>query len=477
MTLTSSCFVVSQASLILILLNKAAQVQQFFLLTFCALSVAKGMIIIMKIVAFLPAKGTSERMPSKNLILLDGKPLFLHTLEKLCKCSFIDEVYLDSESTKILEYADYLDYISLKRDSSLANNTTDGHQMFYNEVAQVDADIYIQILGTSPFIKPETIKKGIEVLLKDDKYDSVVLVRKEKQYHWNENGPKYNTENIPNSNELSDTIIETMGLYIVRKETAHKFRKRIGKTPYLLEADPIEAVDVNYPADFEVAQNIAKGLRMNEVSKLRALAKHLNSSIFSDIIDEYTGKHVIAGLKPNLIYSKFMGRANTLKIRLLKEGEDYRGIYKALETYQKIGEGEVIIVENESAGFAYFGELNANLAVRSGALGAIVSSVTRDALEVENLGFPVFSVGHSCTDVRGRATMENHNKPILIDGVKIDPGDLIFADINGIVIIPQKYEKEVLERAILSIEKEKTILGKIMNDIDALEIYQTVGEF
>ena len=54
----------------------------------------------MKIVAFLPVTGTSSRIENKNIKLLDGKPLFLHTLEKLSSCSFIDEVYLDSESEK-----------------------------------------------------------------------------------------------------------------------------------------------------------------------------------------------------------------------------------------------------------------------------------------------------------------------------------------------------------------------------------------
>ena len=61
----------------------------------------------MKVVAFLPAKGTSERIESKNMKLLNGKPLFLHTLEKLVECDFIDEVYLDSESDEILNYANY----------------------------------------------------------------------------------------------------------------------------------------------------------------------------------------------------------------------------------------------------------------------------------------------------------------------------------------------------------------------------------
>ena len=230
----------------------------------------------MKVVAFLPAKGNSERIQSKNMKLLDGKPLFLHTLEKLVACDFIDEVYLDSESDEILKLADYLEYKPLKRDPSLANNATDGHKMFYNEVSQVDADIYIQVLGTSPFIKPETIKKGIDVLVNCSEYDSVVLVKKEKQYTWNKTSPNYDKDHIPNSRDLSDTIIETMGLYIVRSDCAHEKKKRIGERPYLLEAEAIEAVDVNYPDDFCLADFLAKGLHQKEITFFSMFSNHLS---------------------------------------------------------------------------------------------------------------------------------------------------------------------------------------------------------
>jgi CMP-N-acetylneuraminic acid synthetase len=116
----------------------------------------------MKIVAFLPAKGTSSRIESKNLKLLDGKPLFLHTLEKLMECDFIDEVYLDTESNQVIDLASETNCKVLKRDTNLASNATDGNKLFLNEVEFVDADIYIQILGTSPFIEKDTIQKGIK---------------------------------------------------------------------------------------------------------------------------------------------------------------------------------------------------------------------------------------------------------------------------------------------------------------------------
>lgn len=431
----------------------------------------------MKIVAFLPAKGTSERIESKNLKLLNGKPLFLHTLEKLCKCDFIDEVYLDSESDEILNYASYLNYIPLKRDPELANNKTDGHQMFYNEVRQVEADIYIQILGTSPFITPETIKRGIDILIENSEYDSVVLMKKDKEYLWENGQPKYDKFHIPNSNTLPDTIIESMGLYIVRRECAHRTKMRYGDNAYMLIANAVETIDVNYPDEFELAEMIMRGMCEKENARLRVMSKFFNSAIFSDILGDMGIEATISGLKPNLVGKRIFARANTLKIRALKDSEDFHGIYDGLKTYERITPGEVIVVENEVEDRAYFGELNANLAIRSGAVATIVSSVTRDIEAVDALDYPVFSKGYCCADVKRHATVESHQKPICIQGITINPGDLIFADQCGVVCIPKQFEKEVLAKAIASKEKENSIIKRVLNDEEAMEIYHIEGEF
>lgn len=431
----------------------------------------------MKVVAFLPAKGTSERIESKNMKLLNGKPLFFHTLKKLCECDFIDEVYLDSEADEILNYARYLRYIPLRRDKELANNKTDGHQMFYNEVRQVEADIYIQILGTSPFISKETIKRGIDILIDNEEYDSVVLMKKEKEYLWENGQPKYDKFHIPNSNTLPDTIIESMGLYIVRSEVAHKNKMRYGDNTYMLTADAVETVDVNYPDEFELAEYIMRGMTDKENLQFKMLATFFNSAIFADILEDMGISSVIKGLTPNFADKKIFARANTLKLRKLMDGEDYKGIYDGLKTYKGITPGEVIVVENEVDDRAYFGELNANLAVRAGAVGTILSGVTRDIEAVNMLDYPVFSKGYCCADVKKYATVAEVEQPICIQGIRICPGDLIFADRCGIVCIPHDLEEQVLTMAISSKEKEKSILNRIMNYEDAADIYKNEGEF
>jgi len=430
----------------------------------------------MKVIAFLPAKGTSSRVKSKNLKLLDGKALFLHTLEKLMECDFIDEVYLDTESDEIINLASETNCKILKRDENLASNATDGNKLFLNEVNHVNADIYIQILGTSPFIEIETIRRGIDTL-SNDNYDSATLIRKEKLYTWNEKAPNYDIENIPNSFNLNDTIIETMGLYIIKKEAALKTQRRIGNNPYLLEASPLEAIDVNYPDDFELANLIAVGKREKERNLLDTIKSHLTSSMLSDILDDLEINGVLQNFNLNLKDRKIFGKAKTLKLRAMKDGEDYKGIYTALDSYSTIIHNDIILVENELSDFAYFGELNASLAIRAGASGVIIGGATRDTFEVQKLGLPIFSKGFTCKDVRKRAVTESYNKTIKIDGISISPNDLIFGDCDGIIVIPRKFEKQVLDMAFEVIKTEKNILLDIANGVDVNKLVNSHGLF
>ncbi|GHU77229.1 hypothetical protein FACS189461_5520 [Spirochaetia bacterium] len=432
----------------------------------------------MKVVVFLPVKGTSERIQNKNTALLNGKPLFLHTLEKLMKCSFIDEVYLDTEKDEVYEMAQYTGCKYSKRDPALATNKTDGHSLFYNEAIKVEADIYIQILCTSPFIDISTIKKGVEILKNNKEYDSVVLVNREKQYTWNEAGPVYDREHIPNSKDLPDTVIETMGLYMTNKNVALNMKRRYGLNPYLLDAKPLEAMDVNYPADFELADIIAKGIKAIENRKLKFMAALINSAMISDVLDDFgLSNQIITGLHCNIQGTRLFGRARTLKIRKLRDSEDFRGIYNALKSYSEMTDNDIIIVENECPELAYFGELNTQLSIRSGASGTIIGGVTRDKDNVVQMKYPVFSFGYNCKDVRNRATLESYNKPITISGIKIDPNDLLFADNDGIVVIPAKHEEKILDLIQEKLSMENNVSREIMNYSNPIDIVNSIGAF
>lgn len=432
----------------------------------------------MKIAAFLPAKGSSNRIPNKNTMLLDGEALFLRSLKKLAAISLIDEVYLDTESQEIIDLATEVKCKILKRDPSLASNKTDGNLLFYNEVINTNADICVQLLGTSPFIKEETITKAIYILLNNPEYDSVVAVRKEKQYLWKNGAPVYDINHIPNSVDLDDTIIESMGLYIVRREAAIHTKRRIGEKPFLLVIDPLESIDVNYPADFELAHLIAIGLREQERRLFQNLKLLLTSALLSDILDDMNLNGVLSSrFRLNLPNSKVFGRAKTMQIDLCADDDDFKKIYDSLNLYDHVVSNDIIVVANNIPDYAFFGELNANLALRSGASGAIIDGVTRDTRETSDMGFPVFSKGNYCKDTRKRGIVTSKNKTVIIDGVSIHKDDLIFGDRDGIVVIPKKFEKQIIDTAFQKLKNEKQILIDVANGVKTSELTQKYGMF
>lgn len=432
----------------------------------------------MKVAAFLPAKGSSARIPNKNTMLLDGEPMFLRSLKKLASCPSIDEVYLDTESREIEDLASEVRCTVLRRDPALASNATDGNKLFLNECEKTDADICVQLLGTSPFIKPETIEKAIGILKTENRYDSVVAVRKEKQYRWHEGRPVYDIQHIPNSVDLEDSVIESMGLYVMRRDAALSTQRRIGNAPYLLELEPLETIDVNWPKDFELAHLIAVGMREQERRLFHNVKLLLSSPLLSDVMDDLGVTGILSRqFKLNLPNSKVLGRAKTMQIDLCKDDEDFRKIYDSLNLYDHVVSNDVVVVANNAPEYAFFGELNANLAIRAGAVGAIIDGVTRDSRETCDIGFPVFAKGHYCRDTRKRGVVTSRNKTVLVDDISVHKDDLIFGDNDGIAVIPKKHEAAVMKEALSRKENESDILLAIAQGARTDELVKRFGLF
>ncbi len=428
----------------------------------------------MKIVAFVPAKGSSERIPNKNLAVLDGEHLFKRKLRQLLECSLIDEVILDTDSDEIAALASDLPVRILKRPDALAANTTDGHELFAWECSQVTADIYIQALCTAPFVTAETVQRAISALVENLSHDSLVAGSHAKQYTWENGEPAYGRGRIPNSVDLPRTNLEAMSFYAVRASVLPS-KKRFGTSPLFFELNPTEVIDVNWPEDIKLAETVAAGIRARENLLLASLTPYLSSAMISDITREMGHKLT---LPKELIGSgRFFGRAKTLLLDKPLQDESWEGIYDGLNTYQFVRPGDVIMVENRVPDHAYFGNLNCQLALRSGAVGAVVDGVTRDKTDVAKLGFPVFARGHYCVDIKFEGTVRSMNKPIDIGGVRIENGDFIFADGDGVTVIPMKLWTEVRERALKSIEKEWRVGMAVALGVPPREIFLELGEF
>jgi regulator of RNase E activity RraA/CMP-N-acetylneuraminic acid synthetase len=431
----------------------------------------------MRTVAFVPAKGESNRISNKNTVVLDGDYLFKRKLKQLLACPEIDDVYLDTESERIIELASDLPVKILKRDAKLASNKTDGHELFANECAKVDADIYIQCLCTSPFITPETMTRAIKALKADKKADSLVAVQKRKQYTWVEGRPAYGEGRIPNSVDLDETVIESMGLYMVRRPGKKKPKRRFGDKVVLFELTDEEAFDVNWPDDLALAERICAGYRAAHNAALDAIRPHLCSSLLADICKERGVKALLPPGFMRISGRSVLGIAKTLELRKLRKGDDWKGIYTALGTYNFVRPGDVIVVHNEVKDRAYFGDLNANIAIRSGAVGAVVDSFTRDSAELNGLEFSVFAQGISCDDIKYEGTVHAMNRPIKIGNVTVNNGDYIYADDDGVLAIPQALWPSIRDEAMATLKKEFDIRYAIIMGEDVGKVLGIHGAF
>jgi regulator of RNase E activity RraA len=116
------------------------------------------------------------------------------------------------------------------------------------------------------------------------------------------------------------------------------------------------------------------------------------------------------------------------------------------------------------------GELTATALRVKKCRGAIVNGFTRDSRKLIHMGYPTFAWGSSPIDTTGRVRVVDTNIPITIGGVKVSPGDLIFADLDGIIVIPKTAEKEVIDRVLDRVSTENAVRrelleGKSMSDV------------
>lgn len=210
----------------------------------------------MKTVAVVPMKLNNRRLPQKNIkAFTNGEPLCRYILSTLLKVEGIDEVYVYCSDPVITDYIpEGVKY--LKRSASLDLDTTKMNEVLECFARDVPADVYVMTHTTAPFISAESISKGLRAVLSGD-HDSAFAVKKLQDFLWKDGKPfNYQLDNIPRTQDLPPFYEETSGFYIYRSEIITDMHRRIGNTPYLVEVGEIEAIDIDEPEDFEIADAV-----------------------------------------------------------------------------------------------------------------------------------------------------------------------------------------------------------------------------
>lgn len=201
----------------------------------------------------MPIKLHNERCPGKNLRLLGDKPLLQHELNNLKLTGLCDSINVYCSDEAVIPFLPVgINFV--KRPKYLDLPTSNFTQIFDSFLETVDADIYVYAHATAPFITVETMQQCIDAV-KSGGYDSAFCAVKLQDYLWQDGEPlNFDASNLPRTQDLKPIYQETSGVYVFTKEVYQKYRRRIGKKPFIKEVSFKEAVDIDNPEDFELAE-------------------------------------------------------------------------------------------------------------------------------------------------------------------------------------------------------------------------------
>lgn len=218
---------------------------------------------MVKIVALVPMRHHSQRVPGKNYRLLGEKPLFHHIIETLSRVEEITDVVVDTDSPEVMSgLQKYFPHVQIiERPEHLRADEIPMNEILMHDTAQIPADFYLQTHSTNPLLKAGSISKAIQSLLNNyPSYDSLFSVTRWQTRLWDQLGRaiNHNPTILLQTQDLPPVYEENSCIYIFRRETLKGRRNRIGERPIMFEIDAAEAWDIDEELDFELTDFLMK---------------------------------------------------------------------------------------------------------------------------------------------------------------------------------------------------------------------------
>lgn len=213
----------------------------------------------MKKFAIVPLKSDSRRLPGKNFLNLGGRPLAHYVVETLIDSKLFDEILIFCSDPQILKLLPADEQVRwLPRNPSLDGDEIKANELFHEAVADCEDGIIFLVQVTSPFLRASTIRRAMEAL-EVEGYDTVLPVSVHRTYGWTRSGEdfvtlNYDPSNIPQTQNLDPIFLETSGFYGFYREKYLLHGTRIHGRVKLVPVEYDEALDIDYPEDFIVAQ-------------------------------------------------------------------------------------------------------------------------------------------------------------------------------------------------------------------------------
>jgi regulator of RNase E activity RraA len=203
--------------------------------------------------------------------------------------------------------------------------------------------------------------------------------------------------------------------------------------------------------------------------RYRLRLERLSTTNLSDALDSVGVAGAVIGIRPMFDCPKIVGRAVTIKIAAAGKVRSSRHL--GVEAIASAAHGDVIVIDNRGDIFNNcWGEVLSCAAKMKGISAVVVDGAVRDIDACKEMAFPVYARGVVPITARGRIVQEAYNCPIGLGNVAVQPGDVIVADINGIVVIGPEDLDAVIERAESLMDKEERMKADLLSGMDVLEV-------
>ncbi len=215
----------------------------------------------------------------------------------------------------------------------------------------------------------------------------------------------------------------------------------------------------------------------SEAEMFDTMREKLTAAVISDVLDSLGARQqgMRADIRPIYPGAVVVGRAYTvLTADIFKVIDDpYRGEIEAVDSLKP--NDVMVVCTNRSTRNCFWGELLSTAARARGARGIVIDGYTRDVAQITKMQFPTFATGISMVDSAGRGLVIDHGCPVNCGEVLVNPGDIIFGDIDGVVVIPKELEKEVIPRALEKVGKENLVRNELLKGALLRDAYAKYG--
>jgi regulator of RNase E activity RraA len=215
---------------------------------------------------------------------------------------------------------------------------------------------------------------------------------------------------------------------------------------------------------------------MNDAELFALVKAELYTPVVGDILDDLGSYHrfLPQPIQPMKEEMKLVGRAMPV-VMIDVFGRQAEPFGKLTEALDQLEPGEIYLASGGAMRCAYWGEILTATARTRGAVGAVVDGFHRDTPQVLSQNWPVFSRGRFAQDSGVRTKVVDYRCPIEIGGVWVEPGDLVFGDLDGVLVVPKALEAEVIERALAKARGEKLVRKEIEAGLSSTAAFRKYG--